>query len=136
MNQGYYNNNYYQQPYQQQPMQPYGIPTVQFNRAELVLINGVDEARNYVVSPNKTVYLKDLNSNRLFEKRANERGMYEMKVYELKEINQDANSQYINKNELVDLENRFNSKLDKLSDLIQKSISGQNSAEKHDSIGG
>lgn len=128
MNQNYYNNPYYNNysnPYQQN-MQTYAPNTMQPNRSELVFINGIDEARTYIVAPNKKVYLKDLTSNKLFEKRADAQGLYELKVYEVKEINQDAQSQFISKNELNDLESRFNSKIDRLSDLIQKSIVGQN----------
>lgn len=134
MNQNYYNNPYYGgYGNQYQPIQqPVSYNTMQPNRSELVFINGIEEAKAYIVAPNKKVYLKDLTSNKLFEKRADAQGLYELKVYEVKEINQDAQSQFISKNELNDLESRFNSKIDRLSDLIQKSITGQNTNVKQE----
>lgn len=124
-------NQYGYSPYPNNYTQPYQ-PIQQSNRTELIFINGMEEARSYIVAPNKKVYLKDLTSNKLFEKRADAQGMYELKVYEVKEINQDAHTQFITKDELNDLESRFTSKLDRLSDLIQKSITGQNNNVKQE----
>ena len=88
-----YNNPYYN-PYQQYPytqntmqyQQPQPQPQVQTNYLPLTFINGIEGAKAFIVHPNQTVYLKDSDSNLLFEKRADSQGKYTITAFELKQV--------------------------------------------------
>lgn len=77
-----YNNGYqqpmqYQQP-QQQQMQTTYLP--------LTFVNGIEGAKAFIVGANQTIYLKDSDSNILFEKKADNQGKYTIVAFELKQI--------------------------------------------------
>lgn len=91
MNFNNYNNPYNQYPYTnyQQPMQPqYQQQVVQPQTTYLPLtfVNGVEGAKAFIVGANQTVYLKDSDSNTLFEKKADAQGKYTLTAYEMKPI--------------------------------------------------
>lgn len=72
-----YNNNMYGQ-YQQQPQQTTYLP--------LTFVNGIEGAKAFIVGANQTVYLKDSDSDMLYEKRADGQGRYSIKAYKLQEV--------------------------------------------------
>ena len=132
-----YNNqyqNYQQQPqYNQYSMYQQAQPQ-QMNFAPLTYVNGIEGAKAYIVSPNQIVYLKDSDSNTLFEKRADAQGKYTLNAFELtaikledvgKEATKDASSQKINVSKLAsksDLKN-LQEQLDKITMLLEDKLS-------------
>ena len=85
-----YNNPYYN-PYQQYPYtnQNYQQPQYQqpqTNYLPLTFVNGIEGAKAFIVHPNQTFYLKDSDSNLLFEKKADAQGKYTIIAYELKQV--------------------------------------------------
>lgn len=161
-----YNNPYYN-PYQQYPytqytqtnqqnqnmqMQPNynsnATPTypthssqqMQTNYLPLTFVNGVEGAKAFIVGANQIIYLKDSDSNILFEKKADQQGKYTLSAFELKPIDinnigkdtvknpistdrfimKDDIKDFVTKNDLNALETIFESKLDKISSRIEK----------------
>lgn len=139
--------NKYAQPNQQAVynnyQQPQNIAMPQYqqtNYLPLTFVNGVEGAKAFIVNPNQTIYLKDSDSNLLFEKRADSQGKYSLVGYKLEEIsindiNKTTNesTEVVNKfatkdevkefaklGDLNALETLFDSKLDKLSSRIEK----------------
>ena len=129
--------NYYNQPQQQtmpQTQQP------QTSYLPLTFVNGVEGAKAFIVGARQIVYLKDSDSNILFEKKADEQGKYTLTAYELKQIDinnigKDTNKNpistdrfimkddikdFVTKNDLNALETIFESKLDKISSRLEK----------------
>ena len=78
-----YNNQAMQQQVQpQQPMQQ----QIQQQFIQMFFVGSEDDVKKYIVMPNQMVYLKDINSNILYEKKANNIGEYSIKKYELKDL--------------------------------------------------
>ena len=150
-----YNNNPYYNPYQQYPytqqyqQQPsyynqqqmqQSQPQQQTNYLPLTFVNGIEGAKAFIVGARQVVYLKDSDSNILYEKKADEQGKYTLTAYELKQVDinnigKDTNSNpistdrfimkddikdFVTKNDLNALETIFESKLDKISSRIEK----------------
>lgn len=90
----YYNYPYFQnqapqynnQAMQQQPQQIQPQQQIQQQFIQMYFVGGEDEAKRYIVMPNQIVYLKDINSNIIYEKKANNIGEYALKKYELKDL--------------------------------------------------
>ena len=91
-----YNNPYYN-PYQQYPYtqgntQQFQMPqqpqaqVQQTNYLPLTFVNGIEGAKAFIVNPNQVIYLKDSDSNLLFEKKADSQGKYTITVFELKQV--------------------------------------------------
>ena len=161
----YNNNNTYQQQYQnyQQPQQmQYGYQQqtqpqaqqLQTTYLPLTFVNGVEGAKAFIVGANQVIYLKDSDSNILFEKKADAQGKYTLVAFELKQIDvnnigKDTNAnpistdRFIMKDDIKDfvktsdlnaLETLFDSKLDKISSRIEKlARSGFNKPTQKDS---
>lgn len=114
----------------QQPQQPN-----QQTSFLLTFVKGLNGAKEYLVGPNQTVYLKDMDSNLLFVKKANNEGMYSINVLELKETNVDSSGnvqtaakvEYATKDDINNLMALFNENMNKLSTDIQSVL---NSAKK------
>ena len=84
----YFQNQAPQQQYsqvQQQPQQQIQ-QQIQQQFIQMYFVGGEDEAKRYIVMPNQIVYLKDINSNIIYEKKANNIGEYALKKYELKDL--------------------------------------------------
>lgn len=75
--------NYQQPQYQQPQMQQVQTQT---NYLPLTFVNGIEGAKAFIVHPNQVFYLKDSDSNLLFEKKADAQGKYTIIAYELKEV--------------------------------------------------
>ena len=115
-----YNNQYqnYQQPqynmyqgYQQQQ------PQQQINYAPLTYVNGIEGAKAYIVAPNQIVYLKDSDSNTLFEKKADAQGKYSLSAFELTAINiEDIGKKAPTKNDEL---KSIQEQLDKITALLE-----------------
>lgn len=136
-----YTQQYQQQPsyYNQQQMQQ-SQPQQQTNYLPLTFVNGIEGAKAFIVGARQVVYLKDSDSNILYEKKADEQGKYTLTAYELKQVDinnigKDTNANpistdrfimkddikdFVTKNDLNALETIFESKLDKISSRIEK----------------
>lgn len=107
----YGGNNFYQPAYPnysnqyQQPAKPSVI---------FALVNGIDDAKAYILQPNQTAYLKDNNSTFLYEKRADQQGRYTLETYDLVKL--DKNEDYAKKSDFEALKLEVN----RLSELLNK----------------
>lgn len=126
-----YNNPYYN-PYQQYPYtQPQQQQT---NYLPLTFINGIEGAKAFIVAPNQTIYLKDSDSNILYEKKADAQGRYTLNAFELKAIDLTNNTQqqttaYATTNDLNALKSIFTEQMNNLSSQIEKLVKTQNKGE-------
>lgn len=129
-----YNNPYFN-PYQQYP---YTQPTQQnapmTNYLQLTFINGIEGAKAFIVAPNQTIYLKDSDSNILYEKKADAQGRYTLTAFELKpvEINTPTatpTTTYATTNDLNALKSFFIEQMNILSSEIKKAVKTQSSEE-------
>lgn len=121
----YINNNYgYQQPtYQPQYQNQYQQP--QQNYIPLTFVSGIEGAKAFIVAPNQVVFLKDSDSDLIFQKKADAQGKYEMKAFHMTEVTDGNNtvtnsSNYITKNDLNALESIFTNKIDILLREVEK----------------
>ena len=107
-----YNNMSYQQP--------------QTNYLPLTFINGIEGAKAFIVGANQTVYLKDSDSNILYEKRADAQGKYSIVAYELRQVDLNNTSrpaeEYITKSDFEDKFTKLSNKLDRLAKNYSKLI--------------
>ena len=112
-----YNNPYFN-PYNQYPYsQPQPQPQ-QTNYLPLTFVSGIEGAKAFIVAPNQVVYLKDSDSNILYEKKADAQGRYSLTAFELKPINDVSKPQgeYATINDLEALKDKLNI----LSSEVQK----------------
>ena len=116
-----YNNPYYN-PYQQYP---YTQPQTQTSYLPLTFINGIEGAKAFIVGANQVVYLKDSDSNILYEKKADAQGKYTLTAYELKQIDINNNqtlakTEYATTSDLAMLKSTFIEQINILSSEIKK----------------
>lgn len=90
------------------------------NQPSYAVVNGIDDAKSFIVNPNCTVFLRDANSNMCFEKWADAQGRYNMKVYNLVEV--ESNSEYVKHSDLAKLE----AKIEALANLLKVSGGSNN----------
>lgn len=134
----YANQNYQQMQYSQQQAQPQ--QQMQTNYLPLTFVNGVEGAKAFIVGANQVIYLKDSDSNILFEKKADSQGKYTLNAFELKQIDinnigKDTNAnpisvdRFIMKEDLKDyptfqdftkLEMKFDNALDRITRQLDK----------------
>ena len=126
-----YNNPYFN-PYQQYPYtQPTQQQTPMTNYLQLTFINGIEGAKAFIVAPNQTIYLKDSDSNILYEKKADAQGRYTLTAFELKpvEINTPTapvKTEYATTSDLNALKSFFTEQVNILSSEIKKAVRTQN----------
>ena len=144
-----YNNPYYPNQNQyypnannsQQQMMAQNKPSV----FPLVFVKSFKEANDYIVNPNNGIYLLDIQNKMFYEKTADSLGKYTLTPFSLANIELDQSGNVIthndnkqndnhnfatredfkglaSKSDLKALENAFDSKLDKLSALIENSL--------------
>lgn len=129
-----YNNPYFN-PYQQYPYtQPTQQQTPMTNYLQLTFINGIEGAKAFIVAPNQTIYLKDSDSNILYEKKADAQGRYTLTAFELKpvEINTPTapvKSEYATTSDLNALKSFFTEQVNILSSEIKKAVKTQNNKD-------
>jgi hypothetical protein len=122
-----YNNPYFN-PYQQYPYtQPTQQQTPMTNYLQLTFINGIEGAKAFIVAPNQTIYLKDSDSNILYEKKADAQGRYTLTAFELKpvEINTPTapvKTEYATTSDLNALKSFFTEQVNILSSEIKKAV--------------
>ena len=138
-----YNNPYFN-PYQAYPytQQQYQQPQAQqqTNYLPLTFINGIEGAKAFIVAPNQTVYLKDSDSNILYEKKADAQGRYTLSAFELKaiEMNPPSNNpaptktEYATTSDLNALKSFFIEQVSILSSEIKKAVKTQNTEALND----
>lgn len=118
-----YNNPYNNYPYATQIQHP------QTTYLPLTFVSGIEGAKAFIVGANQTVYLKDSDSNILYEKKADAQGRYTLIAYELNKIENNTTS--TKSVQICDL-NAINEKLDILSSKVEKLITTQNKGEIND----
>ena len=120
-----YNNPYFN-PYQQYPYtQPTQQQTPMTNYLQLTFINGIEGAKAFIVAPNQTIYLKDSDSNILYEKKADAQGRYTLTAFELKpvEINTPTapvKTEYATTNDLNALKSFFTEQVNIITSKLEK----------------
>lgn len=125
-----YNNPYFN-PYQQYPYtQPTQQQTPMTNYLQLTFINGIEGAKAFIVAPNQTIYLKDSDSNILYEKKADAQGRYTLTAFELKpvEINTPTapvKTEYATTSDLNALKSFFTEQMSILSSEIKKAVKSE-----------
>lgn len=114
-----YNNPYFN-PYNQYPYsQPQPQPQ-QTNYLPLTFVSGIEGAKAFIVAPNQVIYLKDSDSNILYEKRADAQGRYSLVAYEMKPVNDSKQtSDYATTSDLNALKSMLTEKIDILSKDVQ-----------------
>lgn len=103
-NYGYPQQNGYQQPRQNNIFS---------------LVNGLEEAKAFIVMPNQVAYLLDTNSNHFMIKTINDRGQYKIQDYILQEA-QDQETSYVSKNEFLALQQQIAQLSQAVSSLTKK----------------
>ena len=124
----YYNP--YQIPNYTNPIQP-TIPTTTptttptyTNGGNLYFVGSEDEAKNWIVGPNQTVYLLDRNNARLYIKTVEKNGMAEpLEVFTLgsQEIKEEPTVEYATKEDLEKVQAKLKSEIRKIKPLGKKS---------------
>lgn len=119
-----YFNPYNQYPYSQ-PQQP------QTNYLPLTFISGIEGAKAFIVAPNQTVYLKDSDSNILYEKKADAQGRYSLTAYEMKPVNDTSKQQieFATTSDLTALKSMLTEKIDILSKDVETLLNGAKKGE-------
>lgn len=119
-----YFNPYNQYPYSQ-PQQP------QTNYLPLTFISGIEGAKAFIVAPNQTVYLKDSDSNILYEKKADAQGRYSLTAYEMKPVNDTSKQQgeFATTSDLTALKSMLTEKIDILSKDVETLLNGVKKGE-------
>ena len=114
-----YNNPYFN-PYNQYPYsQPLPQPQ-QTNYLPLTFVSGIEGAKAFIVAPNQVIYLKDSDSNILYEKRADAQGRYSLVAYEMKPVNDSKpTSDYATTSDLNALKSMLTEKIDILSNEVK-----------------
>ena len=120
----------------------------------LTFVNVIEGAKAFIVGANQTIYLKDSDSNILFEKKADSQGKYTLIAFKLEQIDinnigKDTNAnpistdrfimkedikEFVTKSDLTALETLFESKIDKVYSRIEKlARNGLNKATQKES---
>ena len=115
-----YNNPYNQYPYANTVYQPQYQQPQQTTYLPLTFVNGIEGAKAFIVGANQTVYLKDSDSNILYEKRADQQGRYTLTAYEMNKIDMN-NPTPVKYAQICDL-NALNEKVNILSSKVEKLI--------------
>ena len=138
-NNPYMNNysGYYPQSSYQQPNYNYGYQTqpqmTQQNQPmfmQLTFVNGLEEAKSYIVAPNSSIYLRDNNSNKLYIKSCDNTGRSSLEEYNLvKSSEKGSNSnesidynQFVTTSVFQAMKDEFKAKFDE----IEKKLGGAN----------
>lgn len=98
--------SYYNNPYQNYGYQNYTPQPKMSSNALFAFVNGVEEARAFIVSPNQIVYLLDNNSSHLFIKKADMQGRYLMEDYILTKAEQE-NTDFVKKSDFDALQQQI-----------------------------
>lgn len=101
--------NYQPAPQQPQPIQPKIIT---------IYVNGIEEAKGYVIASNTTAYLIDTQSPTIFIKTTDANGFATFKEFEVKEKTETPPVEYVTKTEYQELLDKFD-KLEKSRQPIQ-----------------
>lgn len=120
----YYNPyNNYQMPNFATPVQPTPQPTYN-NGGDLFFVGSEDEAKNWIVNPNQTVYLLDRNNARLYIKSVENNGMAKpLEVFTLgvPEAPTEEKIEYATKEDLEKVQAKLKSEIKKIKPLGKKS---------------
>ena len=120
-----YNNPYFN------PYQNYQYSQPQTNYLPLTFISGIEGAKAFIVAPNQTVYLKDSDSNILYEKKADAQGRYSLTAYEMKPVNDTSKQQieFATTSDLTALKSMLTEKIDILSKDVETLLNGAKKGE-------
>ena len=109
-----FNTNYggYQFPQYQQPMPQAPQPTQP--KMIIAYVNGVEEAKGYILASNTIAFLIDTQSPTMFRKATDETGMATLKEFEVTEKTEAPPVEYVTKTEYQTLVEKIE-KLEKVS---------------------
>lgn len=96
-----YQQNYQQNANYQQQNQVQQQPKIGFD-----MVNGIEDAKAYIVGANQTFFLKDRNSDMMFIKRADANCMYSIEHFKLVKMNQEDD--YARKSDLDIIKGEIN----------------------------
>ena len=103
---------------------PYSPLLQSQQQTSIIWVHGLQAAQSYMVAPNSTVALWDIDSQKIFLKSADNSGMTSIKTlkYTSEEENTESNEQpkYASHEDLENLENRIADKIGNLRDEIYK----------------
>lgn len=88
------------------------------NNVLFVFVNGLEDAKTYILSPGQTAYLLDTNSNHLFIKKADMNGRYTMESFILTQAEHESED-FVKKSDFVQLQNQINALAQAVSSLTQ-----------------
>lgn len=119
-----YGNNFYQQNQDMSKIKP--RPIFEY------ITGGIDAARMYPMTPNQTVYLKDEQSNLLFERKTDANGLFSFKTFELVEVKQADSSNFATKTDLAELQSQIQSQINGIINLLQGNVQTNNNQQKNE----
>lgn len=90
------------------------------------ITGGIEAARMYPMTPNQTVYLKDEQSNLLFERKTDSNGLFSFKTYQLVEVKQADTSNFATKTDLVELQQQIQNQINGIVNLLQDNKQANN----------
>ena len=93
------------------------------NGGNLYFVGSEDEAKNWIVNPNQTVYLLDRNNARLYIKTVEKNGMAEpLEVFSLDtpQVKEEKPVEYATKEDLEKVQSKLKSEIRKLKPLGKK----------------
>jgi hypothetical protein len=131
----YYPQQNYQQPtynysYQNQMPSQIGQQAQQTTFMQLTFVNGLEEAKSYIVAPNSSIYLRDNNSNKLYIKSCDNTGRSSLEEYNLvKSTEKGSNSsesvdysRFVTTSAFQSMKDEFTAKFEE----IEKKLGGTN----------
>lgn len=116
-NNNYYNPNAYSGYYNVSNQPNYNFQNNNLNKTIFSFVNGIDEARAFIVSPNQVAYLMDNNSSHLFIKKADQTGRYMLEDYIVTKAEQE-NSNFASQKEINDIKTQLATLSNAVSQLI------------------
>ena len=116
-NNNYYNPNAYNGYYNVPNQNNYNFQNNNLNKTIFSFVNGIDEARAFIVSPNQVAYLMDNNSSHLFIKKADQTGRYMLEDYIVTKAEQE-NSNFASQKEINDIKTQLATLSNAVSQLI------------------
>lgn len=99
----------------------------------LIVVNGLDGAKNYIMPPSKTIYLKDAYNNILYKKTSDEMCNITLTAFKLTEIKLDDiqngninnNNDYVLKNDFATFSDNIFKRLNAIETSLKGGISNE-----------
>lgn len=87
---------------------------------EFIPVSNINEVTSYIMQPNSTVIFKDVTNKVLYEKRIDSQGISEIKAYQETSMeSNNSNSDFIKRNELSEMQEKFDRQIEEIRRLIE-----------------